>query len=621
MNKYIAIEDIQPVLLKEILIPSITMWNRLEGRPRTDNFDRALKAEVRDALFMLTKQWQMGEFQGDDAGSPIFAKVHMETTQITRYRAASNPMQAFQNDVPLETKVEQRAFPLLLDMRLAMGRHWLKLLKTPELSPLKGGFIKAFPITAPDPLSRADASIAAHQQNWQTFSAAAGRTMDGGALYTHLKENTVNRPYDALTPAVPLTAAQKTALNALGEKFVAWFEKLFYQPTDPKNNAWLPERLEYQFACSAPIKDSQKVLEAEEYYHGHLDWYNFSISPNGALEEARNEPANVEGAITTSFFPVLIQFDGMPNTRWWTFEEGKTNFGNINPDTTDLNKLMLMEFGLIYANDWFLVPFTLPAGSLAKVRGMAVTNVFGERTWIQAAGTGNDEDWQRWSMFALDTKGSDAVTADTSLLLLPTNPKIQESKPLEEACLVRDEMANMVWAIETQVPLASGEAKSGREAALELHNHYKRIIAGEGPAPVVPTIENNATIRYQLLNSVPENWIPFIPVHVPGSNRQVQLQRASMPRLIEGDTQPIQKVKPRTDLLRHGLDVGQSYFLHEEEVPRAGICVSQSYQRTRWTNGRVYNWYGTRKRTGRGEASSGLAFDQILPIKAKKEST
>jgi hypothetical protein len=84
-----------------------------------------------------------------------------------------------------------------------------------------------------------------------------------------------------------------------------------------------------------------------------------------------------------------------------------------------------------------------------------------------------------------------------------------------------------------------------------------------------------------------------------------------MPRLIEGDTQPIQKVKPRTELLRHGLDRGQPYFVHEEEVPRAGICVTFSYQRTRWADGRVYNWLGVRKQTGRGERSSGLAFDRI----------
>jgi len=55
--------------LRELLFPTITVWNRLEGRPRRADFDRALKAEVRDPLWMLTKQWQLGEFKADDAGS------------------------------------------------------------------------------------------------------------------------------------------------------------------------------------------------------------------------------------------------------------------------------------------------------------------------------------------------------------------------------------------------------------------------------------------------------------------------------------------------------------------------------------------------------------------------
>jgi hypothetical protein len=60
-----VIEDINPVI-KEMLYPTVMMWNRVEGRPRAvKNFDRALKAEVRDPLWMLTRQWQMGEFEGD----------------------------------------------------------------------------------------------------------------------------------------------------------------------------------------------------------------------------------------------------------------------------------------------------------------------------------------------------------------------------------------------------------------------------------------------------------------------------------------------------------------------------------------------------------------------------
>ena len=64
-------------LLAERALPSITRWHRVDGIPRAHQFDRALRAELRDALWMLTRQWQMGEFQGDDAGSPVLAKLHV----------------------------------------------------------------------------------------------------------------------------------------------------------------------------------------------------------------------------------------------------------------------------------------------------------------------------------------------------------------------------------------------------------------------------------------------------------------------------------------------------------------------------------------------------------------
>jgi hypothetical protein len=53
--------------------------------------------------------------------------------------------------------------------------------------------------------------------------------------------------------------------------------------------------------------------------------------------------------------------------------------------------------------------------------------------------------------------------------------------------------------------------------------------------------------------------------------------------------------------------------VYEEEVPRAGTQVSTAYQRTRWLDGRVVLWLSTTRETGRGEGSSGLAFDQLLP--------
>ena len=61
-------------------------------------------------------------------------------------------------------------------------------------------------------------------------------------------------------------------------------------------------------------------------------------------------------------------------------------------------------------------------------------------------------------------------------------------------------------------------------------------------------------------------------------------------------------------------EVEKKYLIHEEEVPRAGVIVERSYQRTRWLNGKTYMWIGRRKEAGRGEGWSGLLFDRIQDV-------
>ena len=612
-NKFIVGDIFQ--VIDQRLIPSVTTWNRLEGRPRTANFARTLKAEVGDALWMLTRQWQTGEFKGDDAGSPIFAKLQLHTTQLTQYQPNSHAAERFDSNTPLEATVERRPIPLqigkqeiALDIRLLMGRYWLKLVKSVGI--FDKLFTDHYGFSMPDPNNVDDAYRAAHPEVWASFAAVAGRRMDGGKLYQHLKSG--GHSYDGIG-AIP--AGVHGNLDLLETKFVTWFEQLFMQPTKTDQDAWLPDRLEYQFNVSAPTNESEKVLAAEEYYHGRLDWYNFSIDPtsNGLGAPVDPEAPKPVDRPAESFIPVPVIFDGMPNTRWWAFEDNRMNFGDIKPDTTDIAKLMVLEFGLIYANDWFLVPVTLPVGSIANVKGLMVTNVFGERTWIDAAGSGQDDTWQRWNMYTLNTRGDLGEPADTSLLLLPTVPKIQEGKPIEEIVLIRDEMANMVWGIEKTIPLPNGESKPGAEAARETLAALTKL-AGVGP--IVPHIPK-AKITYRVMNTVPEHWIPFVPVRMDDAldPRQIQLQRAAMPRIIEGDLDPkYQRVRPRTVLLREGRDKlnPKAYYIHEEEVPRTGVQVSQSFQRTRWNFGKVFVWLGVRKQTGRGEGYSNLAFDQIV---------
>src|SRR5258708_32937465 len=122
-----------PIPIESSLVETITAkatpmtlaWSRLEGRPRTNNFDRVLKAEVRDALWMLCKQWQMGEFRAEDAGSLITAKLSTSTTDLDKYKADSKTVQAFDKEIPFEAKVEHRPLPfatfqqtISLDLRL-----------------------------------------------------------------------------------------------------------------------------------------------------------------------------------------------------------------------------------------------------------------------------------------------------------------------------------------------------------------------------------------------------------------------------------------------------------------------------------------------------------------------
>ncbi|MBV8759848.1 MAG: hypothetical protein JO257_21340, partial [Deltaproteobacteria bacterium] len=301
-----------------------------------------------------------------------------------------------------------------------------------------------------------------------------------------------------------------------------------------------------------------------------------------------------------------LTFDGMPNTRWWKFEDNRVSFGQVTPSTTDIGKLLLVEFALVYANDWFLLPFKVAAGSVADVTAMTVTNSFDERFWIEPAGSGASRAWQSWRMFTLDSPRSEH--ADTSLFLAPAVPKIQTGEPLDEVFLVLDEMANMAWAIESQVPLVSGRSSDGALVARETNAYHRELI---GPAP--PAKPYAAPIFYDAMTSVPENWIPLIAVHVAGSTREIQLQRGAMLRVLPGDTHAPVKIEPATPTMRGGLDIVPSKlrFIAEQEVPRAGTQVTRAFRRTRWRDGRTYVWLGMAKETGKGEARSRLAFDQI----------
>lgn len=608
------------VAMARFALPTVTQWNRVEGRPRTVKFDRSMRAEVRDALWMLTRQWQLGEFKGDDAGSPVLCRMRVDHTRLTKAKFGEDPVEKFEGELPLETRVERMRVPLMrsdrkigLDLRLLLGRQWLASIA--GIGAYADKYRAKYKFETPDVDSPDDADTCAHPGALAMVSAFVGRAMDGGELYLHLLE-----PGATASDGVALDdPGDKADLDTAGDALVAWFQRLIAQPELGHDGAWTPDRLEYQFDCSAPSGEKAKVYTATEYASGRLDWWATDVDPDRTSLDDQPEDATVIGSVMSTTIPAPLTFDGMPNSRWWSFEDGKVNLGQVTAATTDLAKLLFLEFGLVYSNDWFLTPFTVPAGTVVDVVGCAVTNTFGERFWIAPAAAGDDEDeLRRFTLFTSSVLGDAHLPADTSLVLMPTAPTVLDGPTHEEVLLLRDEMANMVWGVERSVALPDGTTRPGTEVGYETRAFLERLVT---PAAAVPDTAD-ADIKYRVMNSVPEHWIPFIPARPPAEDRSIRLQRAAMLRLIDGDSNPKPpRVRPQTSLLRDGLDATpeRPYLLCEEEVPREGARVITHFQRTRWRDGRVVVWLGARKVVGRGEGSSGLGFDRIVPTKRDQE--
>jgi hypothetical protein len=384
-----------------------------------------------------------------------------------------------------------------------------------------------------------------------------------------------------------ISAGDKNALEGVADEILQWVKRVYTQRAADED-AWKPSQLEYGFALGTPATASQTVLLADEYYQGHVDWYSFDIDNRRLILEDGEQPpaaADVDEGELTSFIPAPISFKGMPNPRFWQLEENQTDFGAIDATTTALLSLVFAEFGLIYSNDWFMLPFPMPFNSVCEIKGIIVTDVFGMETLIRPAGRGAETDWHRWAMFH-NTDRANAKTSTNKFYLASSLTHYLEGEPVEKVNFLRDETANMVWAVENIVPSLAGEGIRGDEMDIG------------APEPPEFTPAGKAPIRYIAGTTVPTNWIPFLAVHMPANNTEIRLQRARMPGAPPARGQLLKEVPP-------------PYYVNEEEVPRAGVIVQRSWQRARWVGGQTYLWLGRFKEAGRGEGHSDLKFDQL----------
>lgn len=625
--------------------------NQLAVRPRTVDFDKALQAKIHDPMFMLTRQWQFGEFQFEDTGSAIFAKIAMEYTKLSRikgHKSTANA-QAFDNTIPLETVIERQPITLSLQERLRIGEQWLFILND-TLSISSSDFTGYMTVFLEDytfdalPTHAYDTDGSVLDGDSQLFSDSKelsrakevqyrkliiGRKVDGQKILNQINpaglidldgfDDLVNPAHDAL-------------VQSAVQRFVDWYNDLYSTPSqDNSDNCWNEKSLAYDVEVSMPQHGAttNKVLKVKDYSSKDLEWYAFDEKPSGTsdtdLEEATADstiPGLDESGLTQtkliSVLPSQNGFAGMPASRWWEFEDGEMNFGTSDMSTTDLSKILLTEFALVYQDDWFSVPYNVEVGSYANISGILVKDVFGQQTLVQhTSNDGATSNWDEWNIHNLSKYDNEqgVSPAGQALFFPPTLNHKMESDSLEEVLFFRDEMSNLVWALEKKVLDHKGKGTDADLAVSEL----KEYLLNLKPDEQIDT-STGADLKYRLMSDVPMNWIPFIPVHDPvaGDNRTIKLQRASMPLALPNyDGTAV--IRPQTGFLRKGIteqdeleSLDPKYFLDEELVSKAGFILKRKNQRARWIDGKTYLWQGTTKTLGRGQGASSLRFDQIL---------
>ena len=574
-------------------MPSITYWNRVEPRPRSRFLTRSLSAQVRDALWFLTRQWQFGEFQGEDAGSPAYVQLSSTCSRMQSWQIPGGAPQPIGSppSVPMETLVEREPFTPDLATAVELGQRFEAYLAETGLAgaafqSVVDDFRTAYRVPSPtDP-----ASGAAHDPVLARFlRVCAGRAIHGVTLY---QAYLATRP--ALPPAPAVDPTRQAAVGSALERLVEWVRAVYGELGTADPPAWRPERLEYDVRVRAMTPAGSAVtLAAYPGRFGDFDWYAFDQLGPGE-RDGRSEPETT----TRSLLPIHVRFRGMPNTRWWHFERGSMNLADVKADRSELSKLILIDFMLVHGNDWFVVPFTQEVGTLCRVDAVLVHDVFGDTTLIPPANAQTGAPAERWSLFALTVPGT-AATADY-FVLPPSAPSATlGGEALEEVRFLRDEMFNSAWGLEHTIENGLGQPWSGHERAQQIAPLHEPLVN-----------DTESPLKYVIETDVPLNWIPFLPV-AEANGRAITFQRAAMLRPNEAGT--IQRVEPVGRILRpQRVDTPGVYKIREEEIPRTGVRVSRLVRRTRWIDGSTHIWIARAKTAGAGEGSSGLRFDLAI---------
>ena len=538
-----------------------------------------------DPLWSLARQWQVGEFHGEDAASPILVTATIAHTPLTAFAPGrgdgkEDALDRADADCPLEVLVEQESTED--DIRLPLEQGWVLLHSLVEAgapSQILDGLRRAFPASLPeddgfDPLGRGQLEILAR------------RSIDGAALAAELGADPNALP--DLLDRIGVSRDRRTAISRI---FTGWLNGVQDAVRTPSTSScWREKSLEYQFRVSAPLGESETALDASEYRGGSLDWYHFRRTPGAKPLGAEGKPNRK----TITLLPTPLRFHGMPAPRFWQIEDDTVSFGDLAAAPEDLVRSVVGAFAAVYNNDWLSVPCVLPSGSIARIERIVVHDDYGKSHEIRATAV-NDGPDRVWRFFEIEgDDGPDAPQRgdrrNPLMLLAPALADVEEGPALERIDFLRDQAANLAWAIERKALGAAG-----------------RPIDRDALSPRPEETQTVEEWSYRAYSPVKANWIPLTPVRLEqGASAQTHLRRSRM-----GLAPPGGRL---TDLLPLGriLDASAPLRIHEEAIADAGLRVDRRYQRTRGADGRLHVWIGRRVRLGAWPARGAFVADRLV---------
>jgi len=573
---------------------SITSWVRLEPRCRDDRLNEAVQARIYDPLWMLARQWQVAEFQGEDTGSPVVARWRGDSAPVTRYYAGAikkdTRVYAPRYDaraMPLEALVERQPLHGATNqgsLRLAVesGMHFLRMLDAQPISrSYRADFLKLYALQPPTEAERAGADV----ETLSYWKLMASRALDARRVIAAFRDAAGKRL--PIPGTLPIAASDNAEVENVINQWLAQQDSLFALPQGDGSDAWNSERLEYAFSIGGAPGGEEVPLTAAQYAQGHLDWHSVDYDPEINLGAATDQASN---PLVRTVMPAPVSFRGAPAQRFWEMEDRAIDYGLLPAGPGDIPQLMLSEFASGYGNEWYVIPIDLEVGSLTKTGSLVIVDSFGVQTLVPPVNDPSKPatDWSMFELSAIQRKDTPPLRPRSNLLFLaPALLKTIDSRPLEEVLFMRDEMANMAWAVEHIV-----------QGAIE-----NRLEPGAvADAPQTALTPPSALPQYRLATDVPANWTPLLPQRL-ADPLSLRLVGAAM------------LAPDGSNVVRHAqgelLNAAPELKLFDEEIPREGVKVMRQFERARWIRGSTLLWVGLRKQVGRGEGSSALRFDGV----------